>query len=242
MRLGALLGSAGLAMAALLAMPSPAQAAWDAEADASAGAVATRMPTGLFPASRAHGSAVTVDWSAVDIAPGVPVRGYRIVRTNGATGRTTAAGGACSGVVTRTRCVESGAPAGNWKYGVSALLGDNWSSAVEYGFATRLGTVTTAPLQAQPAPSPTLSSSPTTSPASPPAASPSSPAASPSESPAPSAPMPSTPPSPLPSAPGPSASPSPSPSASGPSAPPMPSPSSPATSLPLPLSSPPLLL
>ena len=127
------LTSAGLT-AVTLAVASPAVlAAWrTTAAQASAAGRAVVLPAGAAPTGSARGSTVTLTWTTMTFASGAPVRGYRVLRTNTASGQTVAAEKGCAGVQTKTTCTESSVPSGSWKYGVVALVGDKWASAVAY--------------------------------------------------------------------------------------------------------------
>ncbi|WP_250028706.1 hypothetical protein [Paractinoplanes maris] len=190
--------SAGLAAATLWASPLAALAAWDTgAADAVAGARAGELPAASAPIVKAHGVSVTVNWPAMTLPAGVVVRGYRVFRTDATTRETVGARGGCSGVLTRTRCVEVGVSQGLWAYGVEALVGDAWRSAP--GVAAPLTIGRPDPITAPTTPAPT-----TPAPGTPP---PTTPAPTASTTPAPSAPAPDAPKPPA-STPAPTSSPS----------------------------------
>ena len=140
------LTSAGLTAAALMTTPLAALAAWDATApDTATAARAMVLPTGPIPSSVAHASTVTVDWTAA----GVPVRGYRVVRTNLTTGETVPAGSGCAGLRSKTECREVTVPDGIWAYGVTTVVGTQWTSAPGFSAPTA---ITTAQRPEAPAP------------------------------------------------------------------------------------------
>ncbi|MBU2668582.1 hypothetical protein KOI35_34225 [Actinoplanes bogorensis] len=157
------LTGAGL-IGVLLFEPAAAMAAWDSSvSDAPATAAAMVLPAMRAPHARVVGESVRVRWSDFT---GPALRGYRVTRTDLATGTTVDAGRGCSGVITRTRCAEIGVPAGRWVYAVTALVGDNWRSAAVEGAPVTIGEPTPPPMTptdpATPAPSPTKTPAPTT--------------------------------------------------------------------------------
>jgi hypothetical protein len=83
------------------------------------------VPAGRAPVAAALGPVVTVAWKASAFAP---VRGYRVTRSDVRTMETVAARNGCAGVLAEPVCVEVGVPAGRWRYGVEALVGDDWRS------------------------------------------------------------------------------------------------------------------
>ena len=72
------------------------------------------------------GRTVTVEWGTSTLSNGNPVDGYVVRRYDAGTAalQTTLAG--CAGSVTATSCVESGVPAGQWKYSVTPVFATNW--------------------------------------------------------------------------------------------------------------------
>jgi hypothetical protein len=81
------------------------------------------MPAGHRPTASSTGSTVSVSWQANELPNGH--NGYRVVRYDHS-GIPIPATGKCSGVVTDTRCVESGVPDGVWRFSVRPILGTVW--------------------------------------------------------------------------------------------------------------------
>jgi hypothetical protein len=127
MRLPYALSAATVAAAPVLATSLPADASWKAASSAgNAKGKATTLPTGSTPSTSVSGSTVTPAWSALTVATGVAVRGYRVTRYNASTGDSANPGGTCAAVVTTTSCQDTSVPDGRWKYAVQAVHGTNW--------------------------------------------------------------------------------------------------------------------
>ena len=132
--------SAALITALLLADSSSASAAWTARDAGTAASRAAVLPAAPVPTAVAATSTVKVDWAAMTFASGMPVNGYRITRTNTATGKSFASANGCSGLVSRNTCTETGVPDGRWTYGVVAVVGTNWVSAAGVSAAVLVST------------------------------------------------------------------------------------------------------
>jgi len=81
------------------------------------------MPAGNTPGASAVLSTVTVTWAANSFPGGTPVPGYLIRRFNSLTQVEGTVLAACSGIRSGTSCVESGVPAGTWRYTVTPAAG-----------------------------------------------------------------------------------------------------------------------
>jgi hypothetical protein len=134
--------TAALVLAGILAaLTAAAWAYWTASATSgSTGAAAAAIVNqGATPtATAAAGRKVTVNWGASTLSNGRAVDGYIVKRYDAGTGslQTTLTG--CAGTITATSCVETGVPAGQWKYSVTPVFSTNWRGAegVKSGAAT----------------------------------------------------------------------------------------------------------
>jgi hypothetical protein len=112
-----------------------------ASAGSAGGTAATTVEPGTPPTSvtAAPGRSVTITWSAVTLADGHPVDGYRITRYEAGppyAPQVTLAG--CSGVVAALSCTENAVPFGSWQYTITPVIGENWRGAE----SAKSGTVT----------------------------------------------------------------------------------------------------
>lgn len=147
-------GFTGLVVATLLSTPSAAQAAWSVTTEDRVAVRAVVLPPMGDPGAVVRGSRVTVDWPVSSFGR---VRGYRVERTNQATGRSVEATGQCAGLITATRCVEADVPDGRWRYSVVAVVGTAWTSEPGVGEAVPVWTRPPEPEPGQvpiPVPSP----------------------------------------------------------------------------------------
>ena len=107
-----------IATVALLGPTTIAAAAWSTGGTGAGTGRAFTMPAGTTPTAVVSGTSVTVSWTASTFPDGTPVEGYRVTRSNGATGAPATIGRSCSIEITTTSCTESGVPAGLWVYAV----------------------------------------------------------------------------------------------------------------------------
>jgi hypothetical protein len=107
----------------LLVAASPATAGWSSAGAGSGAASARSLPAGNTPSASSALGTVTVTWSASSFAGGGPVPSYVVRRFNALSGAEATVGAACSGLVSSTSCVETGVPAGQWKYSVTPAAG-----------------------------------------------------------------------------------------------------------------------
>ena len=122
----------GALFAVLMTVSLPAQAFWTqvatATASGSGGATTSTLsaPTGVTASVANGGSDVTVTW--LPPGTGVAPTGYRLVRTDTATGSTSAAcGTSVSSLVTTSPCVDGSVPDGSYRYTVVAAR-SGWSA------------------------------------------------------------------------------------------------------------------
>ena len=115
---------AAAALAALLFAGS-AIAGWGGGGTGRGYSKAKSMPAMAAPTVAVSNRDVTVTWSAP--SGGAPAAGY-VVRRYNTSGDAQTVGSACAGVVSGLSCVESGVPAGSWRYTVRAAQG-NWRGA-----------------------------------------------------------------------------------------------------------------
>jgi hypothetical protein len=122
----------GALFAVLMTVALPAQAFWTqvATANASGSGAATTStfsaPTGVTASVANGGSDVTVAW--LPPSTGVAPTGYRLVRTDTATGSASAAcGTSVSSPVTTSPCVDGSVPDGTYRYTVVAVR-SGWSA------------------------------------------------------------------------------------------------------------------
>ncbi|XVU26177.1 hypothetical protein ACQPZJ_03700 [Actinoplanes sp. CA-054009] len=195
MRLPYALSAAGLIAATLIADQTAALAAWDTPADDGAVvARAAELPKPGAPRTTARGDKVKLNWPDTT---GLPIRGYRVTRTDQSTGRTVTAGGSCRGLVTKSSCTDRHVGVGLWSYEIVAVAGKSWTSPPGVSAPVLIGAE--KPTVDRPEPSATVAPTPTPAP---------TPASAPSESPEPA---PSVSPEPTPTS---SASPEPAPAQS----------------------------
>jgi hypothetical protein len=119
---------------ALVATSAVAGAVWSTSGTGAGAGAAYVMPTGSQPSERATPTQVVVSWAPVTLSGGQAVAGYVVARTNAVTGGQSPAGGACSGVVTTTSCVETGVPAGSWIYTDTPVI-HSWTGPTSPGSA-----------------------------------------------------------------------------------------------------------
>ncbi len=98
-----------------------------ASSSASHGAAAAAsVNQGATPtASVAAGRRVTVSWGASTLSNGLAVDGYLVKRYTPSGVLQTALAG-CSGTISALSCVETGVPAGSWRYTVTPGIATNW--------------------------------------------------------------------------------------------------------------------
>jgi hypothetical protein len=115
-----------LAFLMVLALPVAASASWQGASSGAKGYVAAKsMPAGNTPMASVSNRSVTVSWTSP--SGGAPVSGYIVKRYNNS-GTLQTIGSACSGTVAGTSCIETGVPAGAWKYSVTPA-NQNWRGA-----------------------------------------------------------------------------------------------------------------
>jgi hypothetical protein len=124
--------AATLAVCLVAVASATAWAIWSADSTPAShvAAGAASVNQGATPtADAAAGRKVTVGWSASTLSNGHAVDGYVIKRYDAGTGalQTTLAG--CAGTITAVSCVETGVPAGQWKYAITPLIATNWRGA-----------------------------------------------------------------------------------------------------------------
>jgi len=116
-----------VAIPLVLGPTSIAQASWSGTGAGSGSAAATTMPTGTAPSGSVQSQAVTISWSAADMANGTAVAGYKVNRYN-SSGTEETVNTACSRVITTTTCTEQSVGAGTWYYTVTPVQG-NWTGS-----------------------------------------------------------------------------------------------------------------
>lgn len=114
-----------LAVPAALGTGAVAFAAWSASGSGPGGAAAATMPPGAAPSGSGSFGTATISWSAVTLADGAVVGGYKITRYD-INGTGFAANGTCAGVVTTTSCSERSVPAGTYTYTDTPVL-NTWT-------------------------------------------------------------------------------------------------------------------
>ena len=114
-----------LAAVAAVAVPGTAAATWSAgsAADAAGRAAAMVMPAGNTPLASTispGSSSVVVSWPASQNGiAGVPLDGYEVGAFDATSGLPRTVGTGCDGVVAGVTCIETGVPAGTWRYAVT---------------------------------------------------------------------------------------------------------------------------
>src|SRR5690349_2652318 len=121
--------AAAAALCVALAASAAAWSYWSATAGSGSlgGAVAASVHQGPTPTAAGQaGRKVDVSWGASTLSNGHAVDGYLVKRYDAVTAvlQTTLAG--CAGTIAATTCLESGVPAGSWKYTVTPVLAANW--------------------------------------------------------------------------------------------------------------------
>jgi hypothetical protein len=116
-----------LVLVVAVVLSAQASAAWSRSSTGLGVAAAKTMPAGNAPGATASGFTVTVTWTASSFPQGGTVSSYRIRRFD-ALGNPSNAANGCSGTVASTSCVETGVPAGAWRYAVTPAIGA-WTGA-----------------------------------------------------------------------------------------------------------------
>jgi hypothetical protein len=121
-----------------------AWAYWGADIQVSGygSAQAATVNQGATPTATADGQTVTVTWGASTLSNGVEVDGYVIKRYNTSDVQQTILT-SCTGTIAALSCVETGVPAGQWKYSVTPKLA-NWLGTESVKSGTVTVSVTTS--------------------------------------------------------------------------------------------------
>jgi hypothetical protein len=114
-----------LLVAAVVAFPGGAAAAWALSGSGSSAAKAKTLGSGNQPTASALLQTVTVSWAASSFTTGGAVPGYVVRRYDVTTGVGVNATNGCSGIVTALTCTETSVPVGAWQYTVTPATG-NW--------------------------------------------------------------------------------------------------------------------
>jgi hypothetical protein len=114
-----------LLVAAAVAFPGGAAAAWALHGSGSGAAKAKTLGSGNAPSGSVSGHKVTVTWTASSYTNGGAAAGYIVNRYNAATGVVQTIGSACTGTIAVLTCTESGVPSGTWQYTVTPATA-NW--------------------------------------------------------------------------------------------------------------------
>lgn len=130
-----------------LALVAPAEARWSGAGAGTGTATADTLGAGMQPTASSMGATVTVTFTQTSFrgAPlGAYAEGSYLVqrRPEGGTTRTTACA-AVTGTAATLSCVESGVPAGTWRYSVTPRL-SSWTGA-ESAASAAVTIVTAAP-------------------------------------------------------------------------------------------------
>ena len=113
-------------VAAAVAFPGGAAAAWVLQSSGSGAALAKTLSAGNAPAGAVTGHKVKVTWTASSYTNGgVAAAGYIIRRYNASTGVVQTILSACTGTIVGLTCTESSVPSGTWQYTVTPATG-NW--------------------------------------------------------------------------------------------------------------------
>jgi len=114
-----------LLVAAVVAFPGGAAAAWVLHGSGPGAAHAKALAAGNAPAGSVTGHKVKVTWTASSYTNGgVAAAGY-IVRRYNTAGVLQTIGSACTGTIAALTCTESGVPSGTWQYTVTPATA-NW--------------------------------------------------------------------------------------------------------------------
>jgi hypothetical protein len=114
-----------LLVAAVVAFPGGAAAAWVLSGSGSGATKAKTLGSGNQPTASAVLRTVTVTWTASSFTTGGAVPGYVVWRYNALTGVGSQATNGCSGIVAAVTCTETNVPVGSWQYTVTPAAG-NW--------------------------------------------------------------------------------------------------------------------
>ena len=114
-----------LLVAAAVAFPGGAAAAWALHASGAGAAMAKTLGAGNRPSGSVSGHKVAVTWTATSYTNGGTAAGYIVRRYNATTGVLQTIGSNCTGTITALTCTENSVPAGSWQYTVTPATA-NW--------------------------------------------------------------------------------------------------------------------
>ncbi len=116
----------GAAAVMVAGVSGVATATWDlAGAPVAIPVDGAAMPEGNAPSATLVTAGVAVRWKPTDVHGG-QIDGYEVTRLDASGGRHPAGPG-CAGTVVTAGCVETGVPAGTWRYVVRPRQGTAWA-------------------------------------------------------------------------------------------------------------------
>lgn len=114
-----------LLVAAVVAFPGGAAAAWALHGSGGGAAQAKTLGAGNAPSGSVTGHKVKVTWTASSYTNGGAAAAGYIVRRYNTTGVLQTILSACTGTIAALTCTESSVPSGTWQYTVTPATA-NW--------------------------------------------------------------------------------------------------------------------